>query len=281
LSILTRPSGRSKRVLPGFGLSLGISVLYISLIVALPASSLALEFFQLSLDQLWFYLTDPRLLSSFRVTLITSSISAILNCIIGLLLAWILVRYEFPGRRLMDTLIDLPFALPTAVAGLTLSALFATNGWVGRWLAMFDIKVSYTLTGIVLAMVFTSLPFVVRTLQPVLEDISSDVEEAARTLGATDRQIFWRVILPQLRPALTIGTALSFVRSLGEFGAVIFISGNMPFETEVTSLMVFTYVGEYNYSVAAAVAMVILLSSLLLLLFIQFIQYRHLKPVRS
>lgn len=281
MSILTRPSGRSKRVLPGFGLSLGISVLYISLIVALPASSLALEFFQLSLDQLWFYLTDPRLLSSFRVTLITSSISAILNCIIGLLLAWILVRYEFPGRRLMDTLIDLPFALPTAVAGLTLSALFATNGWVGRWLAMFDIKVSYTLTGIVLAMVFTSLPFVVRTLQPVLEDISSDVEEAARTLGATDRQIFWRVILPQLRPALTIGTALSFVRSLGEFGAVIFISGNMPFETEVTSLMVFTYVGEYNYSVAAAVAMVILLSSLLLLLFIQFIQYRHLKPVRS
>lgn len=281
MSILTRPSGRSKRVLPGFGISLGVSVLYLSLIVILPAASLTFEFFKLTWDQLWFYLTDPRLLSSFRVTLITAGIAAIVNCLIGLLLAWILVRYEFPGRRLMDTLIDLPFALPTAVAGLTLSALFATNGWVGRWLALLDIKVSYTLTGIVLAMVFTSIPFVVRTLQPVLEDISSDVEEAARTLGATDRQIFWRVILPQLRPALTIGTALSFVRSLGEFGAVIFIAGNMPFETEVTSLMVFTYVGEYNYSVAAAVAMVILISSLLLLLLIQIFQYRKLKPVRS
>ncbi len=276
-----RPTQRHKRVLPGFGLSLGLSVLYLSIIVLLPAAGLVSRFFDLSLDQLIFYLTDPRLLASFKVTLIAASVASLINCVTGLLLAWILVRYEFPGRRLMDTLIDLPFALPTAVAGLTLSALFATNGWVGEWLAIFDIKISYTLVGIILAMTFTSIPFVVRTLQPVLEDISSDYEEAARTLGATNRQIFLGIILPQLKPALMIGTALSFVRSLGEFGAVIFIAGNMPFKTEVTSLMIFTYIGEYNYSAAAAVAMVILLASLLLLLFVQLLQRRYLSSIRA
>lgn len=263
---------KKSRVLPGFALSLGLSVFYFSLIVLLPAITLAIHFLGISWEEIVFYLTDPRLLASFRVTVITAAIAAMINAALGLLLAWILVRYEFPGKKLIDTLVDLPFALPTAVAGLTLSALFATNGWIGQWLALADIKVSYTMAGIVLAMVFTSIPFVVRSLQPVLEDLSPEFEEAAASLGASRAQIFYRVIFPHIRPALIIGTALSFVRSLGEFGAVIFIAGNMPYATEVASLMIYTYIGEYNYAAAAAVAMVILVSSLILLMIVQVAQ---------
>jgi sulfate transport system permease protein len=263
---------KKSRVLPGFALSLGLSVFYFSLIVLLPAITLAIHFLGISWEEIVFYLTDPRLLASFRVTVITAAIAAMINAALGLLLAWILVRYEFPGKKLIDTLVDLPFALPTAVAGLTLSALFATNGWIGQWLALANIKVSYTMAGIVLAMVFTSIPFVVRSLQPVLEDLSPEFEEAAASLGASRAQIFYRVIFPHIRPALIIGTALSFVRSLGEFGAVIFIAGNMPYATEVASLMIYTYIGEYNYAAAAAVAMVILVSSLILLMIVQVAQ---------
>ena len=263
---------KSLRVLPGFTLSLGLGVFYLSLVVLLPAITLVLQSLQISWDEFVFYITDPRLLSSFRVTFLAAGIATVLNLFLGLLLAWILVRYQFPGKKLVDTLIDLPFALPTAVAGLTLSALFAQNGWVGQLLVPFDIKISYTFIGIILAMVFTSIPFVVRTLQPVLEDLSPEFEEAAETLGANKRQIFLRIILPHISPALMIGVALSFVRSLGEFGAVIFIAGNMPYETEVVSLMIFTYIGEYNYPAAAAVAMLILITSLLLLLAVQLLQ---------
>jgi sulfate transport system permease protein len=265
------------RVLPGFTLSLGLGVFYLSLVVLLPAITLVMQSLQISWDEFVFYLTDPRLLSSFRVTIFAAAIATVLNLFLGLLLAWILVRYQFPGKKLIDTLIDLPFALPTAVAGLTLSALFAQNGWVGQLLVPFDIKISYTFLGIILAMVFTSIPFVVRTLQPVLEDLSPEFEEAAESLGANKRQVFTRIILPHITPALSIGVALSFVRSLGEFGAVIFIAGNMPYETEVVSLMIFTYIGEYNYPAAAAVAMLILVTSLLLLLVVQLVQNYYSK----
>ena len=268
---------KSSRVLPGFTLSLGLGVFYLSLVVLLPAITLVLQSLQISWDEFVFYITDPRLLSSFRVTFLAAGIATIINLFLGLLLAWILVRYEFPGKKLIDTLIDLPFALPTAVAGLTLSALFAQNGWVGQLLVPFGIKISYTFLGIIVAMVFTSIPFVVRTLQPVLEDLSPEFEEAAESLGATKRQVFMRIILPHITPALSIGVALSFVRSLGEFGAVIFIAGNMPYETEVVSLMIFTYIGEYNYPAAAAVAMLILIISLLLLLVVQLLQNYYSK----
>lgn len=269
---------RPKRVLPGLTLSLGLSVVYLSIIVLLPAIMLVLKAAEITWNELVFYFTDPRLISSFKVTFSAAAIATVFNGIIGLLLAWILVRYEFPGRKLMDTLIDLPFALPTAVAGLTLSALFATNGWLGQWLAPFGIKISYTFSGIVLAMVFTSLPFVVRTLQPVLEDFSSEFEEAAQSLGASKWQIFYRIIWPHIFPAFLLGLGLSFVRSLGEFGAIIFIAGNMPYSTEVTSLMIFTLIGEYNYVAASIVAMFILIVSLLFLLVIQVAQKYYQLP---
>lgn len=268
-------------MLPGFTLSLGLGVFYLCLIVLLPAITLVLQSLEISWDEFVFYLTDPRLIAAFKVTFSAAAFASLFNGLLGLLLAWILVRYEFPGKKLVDTLVDLPFALPTAVAGLTLSALFAQNGWLGRWLVPFDIKMSYTFVGIIIAMVFTSIPFVVRTLQPVLEDLSPEYEEAAESLGATKRQVFLRIILPHIRPALLIGIALSFVRSLGEFGAVIFIAGNMPYETEVVSLMIFTYIGEYNYAAAAAVALLILAVSLLLLLFIQLVQNYYGKRHRK
>ncbi|WP_039918669.1 sulfate ABC transporter permease subunit CysT [Cellvibrio mixtus] len=271
---------KSTRVLPGFTLSLGLGVFYLSIIVLLPAITLVMQSLQITWDKFVFYITDPRLLSSFRVTFLAAGIATFFNLLLGLLLAWILVRYQFPGKKLIDTLIDLPFALPTAVAGLTLSALFAENGWIGQWLVPFDIKISYTFCGIIIAMIFTSIPFVIRTLQPVLEDLSPEFEEAAETLGATRRQVFLRIILPHITPALMIGVALSFVRSLGEFGAVIFIAGNMPYETEVVSLMIFTYIGEYNYPAASAVAMLILITSLLLLLIVQLLQNYYGKRLK-
>ncbi|QEI14200.1 sulfate ABC transporter permease subunit CysT [Cellvibrio japonicus] len=269
---------RPKRVLPGLTLSLGLSVFYLSLIVLLPAITLILKAAEISWNELVFYFTDPRLLASFKVTFLTAAVATFFNGVLGLLLAWILVRYEFPGRRLIDSLIDLPFALPTAVAGLTLSALFATNGWIGQWLAPVDIKVSYTFYGIVVAMFFTSLPFVVRSLQPVLEDLSPEFEEAAESLGANRWQIFRRVVWPHIFPAFVQGVGLSYVRCLGEFGAIIFIAGNMPYSTEVISLMVFTYIGEYNYVAAAAVALFILTVSLVLLLLLQIAQRFYLSP---
>ncbi|WP_127959174.1 sulfate/thiosulfate ABC transporter permease CysT [Serratia microhaemolytica] len=264
----------SKRVLPGFTLSLGCSLLYTCLILLLPLSALLMQLAQMSLAQYWQVISHPQLIAAYKVTLLAAGVASLFNALFGMLMAWILTRYQFPGRTLLDGLIDLPFALPTAVAGLTLAGLFSTSGWYGQWLAQFDIKVSFTWLGIAVAMAFTSIPFVVRTVQPVLEELALEYEEAAETLGASRWQTFHRVILPEIAPALLAGTALSFTRSLGEFGAVIFIAGNIAWQTEVTSLMIFVRLQEFDYPAASAIASVILAASLLLLFAINILQSR-------
>lgn len=273
--------GSSKRVLPGFTLSLGTSMLFVSLIILLPLTGLVMNTSQMGWSQYWQVISDPRVVATYKVTASAAAAASLFNMVFGLLMAWILTRYRFPGRALLDGLMDLPFALPTAVAGLTLASLFATNGWYGEWLADFGIKVSYTWMGIVIAMVFTSVPFVVRTVQPVLEDLGPEYEEAAATLGATPWQAFSRVVLPELKPALITGTALSFTRSLGEFGAVIFIAGNMAWQTEITSLMIFIKIQEFDLAGASAIASVILLASFVLLFLINGIQSRFMRRVRG
>ncbi|MHA7845913.1 sulfate/thiosulfate ABC transporter permease CysT [Serratia sp. D1N4] len=264
----------SKRVLPGFTLSLGSSLLYTCLILLLPLSALVMQLAQMSLAQYWEVITNPQVVAAYKVTLLAAGVASIFNAVFGMLMAWILTRYQFPGRSLLDGLMDLPFALPTAVAGLTLAGLFSTTGWYGQWLAQFDIKVSFTWLGIAVAMAFTSIPFVVRTVQPVLEELGPEYEEAAETLGAGRWQSFRRVVLPEVAPALLAGTALSFTRSLGEFGAVIFIAGNIAWKTEVTSLMIFVRLQEFDYPAASAIASVILAASLLLLFAINTLQSR-------
>lgn len=264
----------SKRVLPGFTLSLGSSLLYTCLILLLPLSALVMQLAQMSLAQYWEVITNPQVVAAYKVTLLAAGIASLFNAAFGMLMAWILTRYQFPGRALLDGLMDLPFALPTAVAGLTLAGLFSTTGWYGQWLANFDIKVSFTWLGIAVAMAFTSIPFVVRTVQPVLEDLGAEYEEVAETLGATRWQSFRRVVLPEIAPALLAGTVLSFTRSLGEFGAVIFIAGNLAWKTEVTSLMIFMRLQEFDYPAASAIASVILATSLLLLFATNTLQSR-------
>ncbi|KAF7599797.1 MAG: sulfate ABC transporter permease subunit CysT [Candidatus Dactylopiibacterium carminicum] len=258
-------------------MSFGLSSLYVSLIILFPISALLMYVSDMTWAQYWQAITDVRVLASYRVTLSGAFYSTISATLIGLLLAWIITRYDFPGRRILDALIDLPFALPTAVAGLTLSVLLVPGGWLGKiFAAPFDIKIAYAYPGILIAMTFTSLPFVVRTVQPVLEDLGDEYEEAAATLGARPGQIFWRVVLPMLVPALVTGASQSFIRSLGEFGAVIMIAGNIPFKTEVSSLMIFVRLQEFNYPAAAAIASVILLASLTLLFTLQVVQERLL-----
>ncbi|KPN78914.1 sulfate/thiosulfate transporter subunit [Shewanella sp. Sh95] len=272
---------RNKRVLPGFSISLGVSLLFVSLILLLPTTGLIMQTSQMSWAEYWGVITDPRVLASYKVTILSALAASLFNCLFGLLLAWVLVRYEFPGKRLLDALVDLPFALPTAVAGITLATLYAENGQIGSLLAEIGIKVAYTPLGIVVAMIFTSIPFVVRTVQPVLEELSHDEEEAGMTLGATDSAVFWRVILPSLWPALMVGTALSFTRSLGEFGAVIFIAGNMPYISEITSLMIFVRLQEFDFAGASAIASIVLITSLLLLLLINLWQARYLRRIHG
>ncbi|MGL4578950.1 MAG: sulfate/thiosulfate ABC transporter permease CysT [Shewanella xiamenensis] len=272
---------RNKRVLPGFSISLGVSLLFVSLILLLPTTGLIMQTSQMSWAEYWGVITDPRVLASYKVTILSALAASLFNCLFGLLLAWVLVRYEFPGKRLLDALVDLPFALPTAVAGITLATLYAENGQIGSLLAEIGIKVAYTPLGIVVAMIFTSIPFVVRTVQPVLEELSNDEEEAGMTLGATDSAVFWRVILPSLWPALMVGTALSFTRSLGEFGAVIFIAGNMPYISEITSLMIFVRLQEFDFAGASAIASIVLITSLLLLLLINLWQARYLRRIHG
>jgi sulfate transport system permease protein len=216
-------------------------------------------------------------LQSYKVTIAGAFYSTVIVSAIGMVLAWVISRYDFPGRRIIDALVDLPFALPTSVAGITLSALFVQNGWLGRWFGIFGITISYAFPGIVVAMVFTSLPFIVRSVQPVLEDMEAELEEAAMMLGATKWQTFWRIILPTVLPALITGSSQAFIRSLGEFGAVIMIAGNIPYKTEVTSLMLFVRMQEYNYQAAAAIASVVLLASLVLLFILQLVESRILK----
>lgn len=276
---LSRP--KQQRVLPGFAISLGISLLFVSLILLLPATGLVMQTKGMSLSEYWYVIADPRVVASYKVTVGAAFIASLFNGALGLLLAWVLVRYQFPGKRILDALVDLPFALPTAVAGITLATLYSSNGWIGSLLEDIGIKVAYTPLGIIVAMAFTSIPFVVRTVQPVLEEISQEEEEAGVTLGASDWAVFWKVIMPSIRPALIVGVALSFTRSLGEFGAVIFIAGNMPYVSEITSLMIFVRLQEFDFPAASAIASVVLLTSLSLLLLINLWQGAYLRRIHG
>ncbi|MQC06636.1 sulfate/thiosulfate ABC transporter permease CysT [Morganella morganii] len=264
----------ARRVLPGFGLSLGFTLLYSGLILLLPLTALVLQLAQMSWAQYWQVITGPQVVAAYKVTLLAALAASLFNAVFGVLMAWILTRYRFPGRRILDGLMDLPFALPTAVAGLTLATLFAPNGWYGRFFDLFNITVVNTWIGIAVAMMFTSIPFVVRTVQPVLETLKPEYEEAAETLGASRFQIFRRVIWPEIAPAALAGTVLSFTRSLGEFGAVIFIAGNLAWQTEVVSFLIFVRLQEFEYPAAAAIASVVLMTSLVLLLAVNIIQSR-------
>ena len=259
-------SRRSKHLLPGFGLTLGVSMLYLTIIVALPLLAMLLKVGGMGWEEFWRIAASNRSLAAYRITFTSAFAASVLNGILGLLLAWVLTRYSFPGRRLLDALVDLPFALPTAVAGLVLVTLFDDTGWYGQFLEPAGIKVNYTQLGIIAAMTFTSIPFVVRAVQPVLEEIEVDFEDAARTLGASRWQVFARVIWPAILPAFMAGCVLSFARSLGEFGAVVFIAGNLPGLTEIVSLLIFIRLEEYSYEGAAALAFVLLLVAFLTLL---------------
>ena len=263
----------SRSVLPGFGLSLGITCTYLSLMVLLPLATVFTRTADLSWTDFWGTVTNPRVLASYRVTFGASLVAALVNTVFGLLVAWVLVRYRFPGRRLVDAIVDLPFALPTAVAGISLTTLYASNGWVGRWLEPLGLKVAYTWVGITVALIFIGLPFVVRTVQPVLDDLEVDVEEAAASLGARRWQTFTRVVLPAVAPALLTGFALAFARAIGEYGSVVFISGNMPMKTEIVPLLIITKLEQYDYAGATAVALVMLVASFALLLAINLMQW--------
>lgn len=260
-------------VLPGFNLTLSYTLLYLALIVLIPLAAVFLKTFSMTLAQFGAAITAPRVLASFRLSFGLALLAALINAVFGLLVTWVLVRYRFPGRRLIDAMVDLPFALPTAVAGIALTAVYGQNGWFGAPLmAWFGIKVAFTPIGILVALIFIGLPFVVRTLQPVLQDLETEVEEAAYSLGATRWQIFARVIFPALAPALLTGFMLAFARAVGEYGSVVFIAGNVPFVSEITPLLIITKLEQYDYNGAAAIAVVMLLISFLLLLIINAAQ---------
>ncbi len=267
---MTRAANR--RVLPGFGLTMGITVLYLSLIVLIPLATLPAKAFTLSWEAFRATISDPRVVASYKLSLGASLIAAAVNAVFGSLVAWALARYSFPGRRIVDALIDLPFALPTAVAGIVLTTLYAPNGWLGAPLARHGIDVAFTRAGITVALVFIGLPFVVRTLQPVIEELDPDVEEAATSLGARRFAVLWHVVLPNLLPAWLTGFALAFARAIGEYGSVVFISGNMPMRTEIAPLLIMTKLEQYDYAGATAIALVMLGLSFALLLSINGLQ---------
>ncbi|MFZ4790592.1 MAG: sulfate ABC transporter permease subunit CysT [Candidatus Competibacteraceae bacterium] len=264
---------KQRSVLPGFNLALGYTLLYMSLIVLIPLSAAFIKTADLTWTEFWAVVTTPRVLASYRLTFGASLIAALINVSAGLVIAWVLVRYSFPGKRLVDAMVDLPFALPTAVAGIALTALYASNGWIGSVLALIGIKVAFTPLGVVVALVFISLPFVIRTVQPVLEDLEAEVEEAAACLGATRWQTFRWIIFPAVRPALLTGFTLAFARCIGEYGSVIFIAGNLPMVSEITPLLIVTKLEQYDYRGATAIAVVMLVISFLLLLLINLLQW--------
>jgi sulfate transport system permease protein len=260
------------RVLPGFGLSLGFTIFYLALIVLIPLSAVFLKTFTMSWGAFWSAVTSERVVASYRLSFGASAIAALLNVVFGGIVAWVLVRYRFPGKRFVDALVDLPFALPTAVAGITLTALYSSNGWIGQYLERFGLKVAFTPLGVVVALTFIGLPFVVRTVQPVLEESERELEEAAASLGARPLQTFVRVVLPSIVPALLTGFALAFARATGEYGSVIFIAGNIPMVSEITPLFIITKLEQYDYAGATAIAVVMLVASFLLLLAINLLQ---------
>jgi sulfate transport system permease protein len=269
-NVLTRRA--PKRVLPGFRITLGFTLFYLGLIVLIPLSALILKTFTLTFDQFVAAVTSPRVMASYRLTFGASLIAASVNALAGLLVAWVLVRYKFPGKKIIDALVDLPFALPTAVAGISLTALLASNGWIGEILEPRGIKLAFTPYGVVIALIFIGLPFVVRTVQPVLEDAEKELEEAATCLGATRLQTFRYVILPTIAPALLTGFAMAFARAIGEYGSVIFIAGNVPMVSEITPLIIIGKLEQYDYAGATAVAVVMLMISFVLLLVINALQ---------
>jgi sulfate/thiosulfate transport system permease protein len=273
-AVLGAGATRRHSVLPGFGLALGFTLLYLGLIVLLPLSATVFKTFSLTWDAFVETILSPRVLASFRLSFGASLIAATINSVFGLVVAWVLVRYRFPGKKLVDALVDLPFALPTAVAGIALTAIYAPNGWLGRLLEPLGLKVAFTPLGVIVALIFIGLPFVVRTVQPVLEDLEPEIEEAAATLGADRWQAFSRVIFPTVLPALITGFALAFARAVGEYGSVIFIAGNVPMVSEITPLLIITKLEQYDYAGATAIAVVMLAASFLLLLLINWLQWR-------
>ena len=264
---------KQSSVLPGFGLTLGFALFYFSLIVLIPLSGLVIKTTTLTWEQFWHTITEPRALASYQLTFGAALLGALINGFFGAVVAWVLVRYRFPGRSIVDALVDLPFALPTAVAGITLTAIYSSNGWIGHYLEPLGIKVAFTPLGVLVALTFIGLPFVVRTVQPILQDLDKEVEEAATTLGANRWQTFRAVIVPELWPALLTGMAMAFARSVGEYGSVIFIAGNMPLKSEITPLLIMTKLEQYDYAGATALGVVMLLVSFILALMINLIQW--------
>lgn len=264
---------KQRSVLPGFGITMGVTLLYLGLIVLIPLSAIFLKTTLLTWAQFWRTVTDPRALASYRLSFGASLAGAAINVVFGLLTAWVLVRYRFPGKRIVDALVDLPFALPTAATGITLTAVYARNGWIGRHLEPLGVKVAFTPLGVVVALTFIGLPFVVRTVQPVLQDLEAELEEAAASLGAGRWQIFARVILPMIVPAVLTGFTLAFARAVGEYGSVVFIAGNMPMRTEIAPLLIVTKLEQYDYAGATAIAVVMLVASFVLLLAINLLQW--------
>jgi len=275
-----RPAGRT-HVLPGFGLTLGFALFYLSLIILLPLTAAFVKTSGMSWDGFWSAVSSTRVLASYRITFGASFLAALFNVPMGVILAWVLVRYEFPGRKIVDALVDLPFALPTAVAGIALTSIYAKTGWFGQYLEPLGIKVAYAPAGIWVALTFIGLPFVVRMVQPVLEELEPEIEEASATLGATRIQTIARVVLPGLYPAILAGFAMAFARAIGEYGSVVFISGNMPLKTEITPLLIITKLEQYDYAGATALAVVMLVVSFALLLAIQLMQRWFARSTRT
>ncbi len=269
---IPRPKRAPYRVMPGFGLSLGFTIFYLALIVLIPLSAVFIKTFTMTWEAFVAAVTSERVVASYKLTFGASFLAALFNVFFGGIVAWVLVRYKFPGKRFIDALVDLPFALPTAVAGITLTALYSSNGWIGRYLETFGWKVAFTPVGVVVALTFIGLPFVVRTVQPVLEDAERELEEAAASLGASSLQTFTRIIFPTIMPAMLTGFALAFARATGEYGSVIFIAGNMPMVSEITPLFIITKLEQYDYTGATAIAVVMLVVSFLLLLTINLLQ---------
>lgn len=263
---------KKKNILPGFGLSMGITTMYISLFVLIPLSMVFIESSELGWSKFWQVVTTDRMIHAYKISFGTAFVAAFLNGIFGFMIAWVLVRYSFPGKRLIDGIIDLPFALPTAVAGIALTTLYAQDGWLGKFFSEIGIKVSFTPLGITIALMFIGLPFVVRMVQPVLESMEREVEEAASSLGATKSQIFRKVIVPEVLPALLAGFSLAFARGLGEYGSVVFIAGNMPMKTEIAPLMIMTKLEQFDYAGATAIAVVMLIVSFICLVIINLLQ---------
>lgn len=272
MAFFSTPAAKARRVIPGFHLSVGFTLFYLGLIVLIPLSAVFVKTFTMTWDQFWQTVTSERVMASYRLTFGASLLAAFINVIFGGILAWVLVRYRFPGKRLIDAFVDLPFALPTAVAGITLATLYSANGWLGKLLAPIGIKVAYTPLGVLVALIFIGLPFVVRTVQPVLEEAEKELEEAAISLGASHWQTFTRVIFPTILPAVLTGFALAFARATGEYGSVIFIAGNMPMISEITPLFMITKLEQYDYAGATAIAVVMLIISFILLLAINALQ---------